>query len=138
MTQHTLSPLPIAHDRRATDSLVQVISHKLESLHGGVSEMRVSLRELTAAVTKLAVIEERQGQTSLALERAFKEIEKSGARSEVQHASAIAELKLVHARVAALELMAPAAKQTSIWVTSFVTGAAVLALMFIAGAVGLT
>lgn len=124
-------------DRRSGDSLVQVIAHKLESLHGDVGDMRAILRELTAAVTKLAVIEERQGQTSLALERAFKEIEKCSARSELQHASGVAELKLLQARVAALEIMAPAAKQTSTWVTSFVTGAAVLVLMFIAGKAGM-
>lgn len=133
----TASPNP-QFDRRSTDSVVQVIAHKLESLHGDVGDMRAILRELTAAVTKLAVIEERQGQTSLALERAFKEIEKCSARSEVQHASGVAELKLLQARVAALELLAPAAKQTSVWVTSFVTAAAVLAFMFVASKVGLT
>ena len=124
-------------DRRSTDSVVQVIAHKLESLHGDVGDMRAILRELTAAVTKLAVIEERQGQTSLALERAFKEIEKCSARSEVQHASGTAEVKLVQARVAALEVLAPASKQTSTWVTSFVTGAAVLVFLFVASKVGL-
>lgn len=131
-------PVSPPFDRRSGDSLVQVIAHKLESLHGDVGDMRTILRELTSAVTKLAVIEERQGQTSLAMERAFKEIEKCSARSEVQHASAIAELKLLQARVAAMEIMAPVTKQTSTWVTSFLTGAAVLVFLFVAGKVGLT
>lgn len=127
-----------AQERRTGDTLVQVIAHKLESLHGDVGDMRTILRELTAAVTKLAVIEERQGQTSLALERAFKEIERCGSRHDVQHASSIAELKLLQARVAAIEVMAPATKQTNVWVMAFVTGMAVLVFMFIANKVGLT
>lgn len=125
-------------ERHSGDSLVQIISHRLESLHGDVGDMRTILRELTAAVTKLAVIEERQGQTSLALERAFKEIERCGSRHDAQRASDIAEVKAIQARVANLEQSAPANKQTNVWVMAFVTGMAVLVFMFIASKAGLT
>lgn len=83
---------------RATDSLIQVIAVKLENLHADVSGMQDVLKELAAAVTKLAVIEERQGQAAQALERAFLSLEK------------------VEARIAALEKVQPLQQQTTDWV----------------------
>lgn len=125
-------------ERRSGDSLVQVISHRLESLHGDVGDMRTILRELTTAVTKLAVIEERQVQTGVSLERAFKEIERCGSHHDTQRVSDLSDLKALQIRVASLEQSAPANKQTNVWVMAFVTGIAVLVFMFIASKVGLT
>lgn len=66
------------------DADIAVISEKLIRLHGDVGDMKSILRDLTTAVTKLAVVEERQGQTSLALERAFTALEKLEKRLEEQ------------------------------------------------------
>ena len=53
-----------------------VLSVKLEALHNDVSEVKTALNKLSEAITKLALVEERQVQTAEALERAFKAIGK--------------------------------------------------------------
>lgn len=59
--------------RRSNDSGIIV---KLELLHDDVSDMKSVLKELTVAINRLAVVEERQQQTATALERAFAALEK--------------------------------------------------------------
>lgn len=53
---------------------------KLDALISDVGELKVSMKELTKAVNRLALIEERQANTSDSLSRAFKEIEKHDGR----------------------------------------------------------
>ena len=106
-------------DRRSGDSLVQVIASKLEDLHGDVGGMKAVLKELTAAVTKLAVIEERQGQASLAMERMFVLVE----RMEV--------------RIRVLEVAAPAAAQTSSWMVAGIGAVGAVIVTIIAKKLGL-
>lgn len=98
---------------------MQVIASKLESLHGDVGDMKSVLKDLTTAVTKLAIVEERQGQASLALERAFKVLEK------------------VEGRLDALEKAAPLQLQTSQWVMTAVWAAVVAVALFVAKKTGL-
>ena len=81
-------------DRRASDG----ISVHLERMHSDISDMRDGLRELAAAVSRLALVEERLGNTNQALERLFKAVE-----------------KLEH-RMVDVENQAIASKQTSRWV----------------------
>lgn len=114
-----MSQQPIAFDRRSGDSLVQVIAHKLESLHGDVGDMKQVLRDLTTAVTKLAIVEERQGQAAISLERAFKVLEK------------------VEGRLDALERREPMNTQASEWVTRAVFAAAAVAVLYVARQAGL-
>ena len=113
------------------------VERRLESIQGDMSEMRTVLRELTTAVTKLAVIEERQNQTRDELGRAFREIDKCNSGHEVRHSAEVADYKLLQLRIAALELQSPATKQTNVWVTSAMVGAVVLVAMFVAAKVGL-
>ena len=108
---------PIQH--RATDSLIQVIAVRLDNLHADVSGMRDVLKELATAVTKLAIIEERQGQAAQALERAFKVLEK------------------VETRLDSLEKSQPMQQQTTDWVKAGVWGAVCLVGYFIAKKAGL-
>lgn len=104
---------------RATDGLIQVIAVRLDNLHADVSGMRDVLKELATAVTKLAVIEERQGQAAQALERAFKVLEK------------------VEARLDALEHAQPLQQQATDWVKAGVWAAVCVTALFIAKKVGL-
>ena len=53
-----------------------VLTVKLEALHTDVTEVKSALNRLSDAITKLALIEERQAQTADALERAFRAIGK--------------------------------------------------------------
>jgi hypothetical protein len=73
-----------------------VLSHKLQTLHEDVGEMKAVLKDLTAAITKLALIEERQTQAAAAQERAFKALER------------------VEQRVSDLEAYVPANKRVSV------------------------
>lgn len=100
-----------------TDS--SVLAAKLEMLHGDVVDVKTALTELSKAITKLALVEERQAQIAEAMERAFKAIGK------------------IEDRVSALEQVAPKAKETSAWVDRFILGMIVLVMGFIGTKVGL-
>ena len=86
---------------------------KLISLHEDVTEIKGALRDLTSAITKLALIEERQSVTNAALERAF------GAISRVED------------RLTEIERLAPMNNQSRVWVERFVLALAGAALAFI-------
>lgn len=104
---------------RAEDGQVIGIAARLDSLHRDVSEMRDVLRELTSAITRLALVEERQLQTATSLERAFKALEK------------------VELRVSELEKQAPLNKQSNKWMEMMLMAVAGAALSFVAMKVGL-
>jgi len=89
------------------------LAGKLMSLHEDVSEIKGALKDLTSAITKLALIEERQTVTNAALERAFVAISR------------------VEDRLTELERLAPMNNQSRVWVELFVVALAGAALMFI-------
>lgn len=91
-----------------------VLTVKIDMLHSDVVDMKIAVNELSKAITKLALVEERQAQTADAMERAFKAIGK------------------IEDRLSALELAAPKTKETNAWVDRFI-----LALvMAVAGFIG--
>lgn len=53
---------------------------KIESISGDMVEIKQTMRELAAAVSRLAVIEERQSTTNDSITRAFKQINELGSR----------------------------------------------------------
>ena len=79
-----------------------VLATRLETLHGDVADIKSALRELTSAITKLALIEERVASTASSLERAFKTIGK------------------IEERVSSLELKAPMTDRSNAWVDRLV------------------
>lgn len=101
------------------DNNIDILAAKMEVLHQDVGEMKTVLRELTSAIAKLAVVEERQAQTAQAMERAFKAIEK------------------VESRVSRLEETAPLTKQTNLWIDRLVVGVVTAVLVFGAHKIGL-
>lgn len=68
---------------------------KIEAISGDMAEIKSSMKELANAVSRLAVIEERQTATNDAIGRAFKDIE------------------TISGRVAVLEQNQPIQKQSS-------------------------
>lgn len=100
-----------------TDS--NVLAAKLEMLHGDVVDVKTALAELSKAITKLALVEERQAQTAEALERAFKAIGK------------------IEDRLSSLEQAQPKTKETSAWVDRFILWAVMGVMGFIGAKVGL-
>ena len=53
-----------------------VLAHKVDAIHANITDMQVAMRDLTNAIIKLALVEERQSQFAIAQERAFKVLEK--------------------------------------------------------------
>lgn len=111
--------------RRVQDPQLAVISQKLSAFEDGFDEMKSDMRKMAEAVTKLAIVEERQNTDRLAQERAFKAI--SGLSEDI---------KTVVKRVEVLEVAAPAAKRTHEWVDKSLWALAGLVLMYVAKNVG--
>lgn len=100
-------------ERRKDVKELNELASKLMSLHEDVSEIKGALKDLTSAITKLALIEERQSVTNAALERAFVAISR------------------VEDRLSELERIAPMNNQSRIWVERFVIAIAGAALFFV-------
>ena len=127
---------------------MQVLATKIEGLAQDMSEMKHGIAKMADALTKLAIVEERQTQTILAQERAFKALERVEERQrqhELQCRDQDKEVRQLIAdsnerlsiRVSELEKAEPMQAQTSKWVTAAVWGAAWLLAMFVAKQLGL-
>ena len=92
---------------------------RLDRMEKAQDETRDTLREVAAAINKLAVIEERQQVASSAIERLA------------------AEQKRIDERLRTLEISEPMQAQTAEWVKNAVWAAASAAAMFAAGKLGL-
>ncbi len=92
---------------------LEVVDAKLGAMRDDVSEIKRALTKMSEAITKLALIEQQQSQTSSSLERAFSVIGK------------------VEARVAKLEQAQPNHARIADWVDRAVIAlaGAALALM---------
>lgn len=91
----------------------QTLDVRLDMLHADVGEIKSALGRLSEAIIKLALIEERQAQSSASLERAFKSLER------------------VEARVAALEHANINSKRTSGWIDKLVTAAVGIVILLV-------
>ena len=107
------------------DSDINVVITRLGLLSEDVGELKETLRAIASAVTRLALVEERQMQTNEALSRAFKALDKLDIK-----------LVSVEQRIGSLERMQPQQQQTSAWVTTMLWAAAGAAVMFVAKKVG--
>lgn len=125
-----------AQDRRHTDTVVGVLVQRIDGLCGDVGEMKTGMTRLADAMTKLAVVEERQTQTILAQERAFGALERVEERQRLHERSCAVQDKEVRGliadsaerlggRIAELEKAEPMQAQTSKWVTAAVWGVVV-------------
>ena len=135
-------------NRRAEDKNVHVLATKIEGLAQDMSEMKHGITKMADALTKLAVVEERQTQTILAQERAFKALERVEERQhthelvckdqdkEVRQLIADSNERL-SGRVAELEKAEPMQEQTGKWVMAAVWGAAGMLALFVAKQLGL-
>ena len=61
-------------ERRMSEVEINKMANRLDTLHADVAEMKSALRDLTSAINKLAIIEERQSAISTSIDRAFKAI----------------------------------------------------------------
>ena len=135
-------------NRRESDKNVQVLATKIEDLARDMSEMKHGIAKMANALTKLAIVEERQTQTILAQERAFKALERVEERQrqhelqcrdqeEVLRQLIADSNERLSARVGELEKAEPMQEQTGKWVMAAVWGAAGLLALFVAKQLGL-
>ena len=121
---------------------MQVLATKIEGLAQDMSEMKHGIAKMADALTKLAIVEERQTQTILAQERAFKALERVEERQRTHELVCKDQEKGLRqliadsnerlaARVGELEKAEPMQAQTSKWVTAGVWGALALLASFI-------
>ena len=100
-------------ERRVSGSEITLLSLKFDVMHNDVAEIKGAMRELTSAITKLALIEERITVTTSAQQRAF---------------DAIRELEN---RVGVLEQKVPLNDKTTVWIDRTVLAIVGATLMFI-------
>ncbi len=67
----------------------EVLAVRLDLLHEDVGEIKTALGKLSDAITKLALVEQSQLQTTAALERAFNAIERVEMRLEKLEESSV-------------------------------------------------
>lgn len=84
---------------------LDILAVKLEALHGDVGEIKSALSEMSKAITKLALVEQQQGQITSSLERAFRAIGKVEDR-----------ITALEERTASLEKLQPQHSETAKWV----------------------
>jgi chromosome segregation ATPase len=96
-----------------------LIAHRLNELHQDVAELKTALLAVSAAITKLALVEERQTQASASLGRAFDLLEK------------------LEGRIAKLEQAQPEQARAAIWIDRGLTAAATAAVVYVAKHSGL-
>lgn len=99
---------------------MDILAVRLGALHEYVGEIKIALGKLSDAITKLALVEQQQTQTALALERAFTALDK------------------LEKRVDTLERKSPTHDRAARWVDQAVLGAVIVILLFVAKKVGLT
>jgi hypothetical protein len=109
------------------DPNMLVVAARLKTFEASFDEMRGDMRKMAEAVTKLAIVEERQTTATAAQDRAFKAI------SEVQ-----ADVRIVATRISTLELAGVNSKRTSAWIDRAVTAVVALVFFLIAHKAGLT
>lgn len=112
------------------DTTVKIVADRLQSLHQDVNElkdsMRESMKEMSSAVTKLVLLEERNTQTVRLIERAMKELDDQ----KVEHN------KLVD-KVNNLAEQAPLNRQTNRMIDALIYAVVGGVLMFIGKQVGI-
>ena len=128
--------------KRTDDGVIDVLAERVEGLCSDMGEMKIGIAKMADALTKLAIVEERQTQTILAQERAFQALERVEERQrqrELQCRDQEKEVRQLIAdsnerlsiRVSELEKAEPMQAQTSKWVTAGVWGALALLASFL-------
>lgn len=105
---------------------MQLIGHRVALLEEHHDEMKTVLKELTVAINKLAIVDERQVQSISNIQK----LTDDGERIRVK-------LEDMSKRIVTVEHTISQHKQTNQWVIEAVKGMAILAALFVAKQVGL-
>ena len=112
------------------ETTVKIVADRIQSLHEDVNElkdsMRESMKEMSSAVTKLVLLEERNTQTVKLIERAMKELDDQ----KVEHGK-------LQDKVDKLSEQAPLNKQTNRMIDTLIYAVVGGVLMFIGKKLGM-
>ena len=112
------------------ETTVKIVADRIQSLHEDVNElkdsMRESMKEMSSAVTKLVLLEERNTQTVKLIERAMKELDDQ----KVEHGK-------LQDKVDKLSEQAPLNKQTNRMIDALIYAVVGGVLMFIGKKLGM-
>lgn len=120
------------------DPRIDLLEHRVNSINEAHDEIKDVLKELTVAIHKLVIVDERQVQAALAMDRLSKEIDRVERKVDDNKRAADKSIERMGERIGPLELAVPQQRQVSQWVNGAVVGMAVLAAMFVASKAGLT
>ena len=98
---------------------IERLTHHIQRIREDQHAMRAAIERMSEAVTRLALVEERQAAASTAIERLVQSIER------------------LDERLRRLEVSEPMQTKAAEWVQSAVWAAAAAAVMFVAGKAGL-
>ena len=98
---------------------IERMTHHIARIREDQHAMRTAIERMSEAVTRLALVEERQAATSQAIGRVMETVEK------------------IELRVRSLEIAEPMQAKAAEWVQSAVWAAAAAAVMFMAAKAGL-
>lgn len=113
-------------EHRTSDPILAAWNERMSVLHADIAEMKSAIKEVAQALTKLALVEERQTHQSAALERAFKAVEIQGEKIEK-----------IDSRVIELEKREPNQQRTSEWVDRAVWAIAAFTAAMVASKLGM-
>jgi hypothetical protein len=117
---------PDKQERRMQDPNMMIVAARLESFEASFDDLKGDMRKMAEAVTKLAVMEERQVSANHAQERAFNAIKR------VED-----DVIAVRTKVSALEIAGVDSKRTSAWIDRAVLAIVLAVALFVAAKVGL-
>ena len=118
------------NERRESDPIIKLIAQKVEKVESSVDK-------LTEAITKLAVIDERQINDRQTLERAFLAIQKSDERWLAMFKESHDSMNRLENRVDSLERQEPEMLQVIKWVKTALWSAAAFAVYVVIAKLGL-
>lgn len=122
--------LNLAEETIMDETTVKIVADRLQSLHEDVNElkdsMRESMKEMSSAVTKLVLLEERNTQTVKLIERAMKELDDQ----KIEHGK-------LQDKVDKLAEQAPLNRQTNRMIDALIYAVVGGVLMFIGKKLGL-
>lgn len=98
---------------------IERLTHHIQRIRDDQHAMRAAIEKMSEAVTRLALVEERQSAASTAIERLVQSIER------------------LDERLRRLEISDPLQARSSEWIMNAVWAAAAAAVMFMAGKAGL-
>lgn len=114
-----------ANDMTGSPEAAAILA-RLDAMQSDMGEMKITMRQVSESMAKLAVVEERQSNATQALERAFAEITRMQGKADT-----------MQARIEVLESEKSEHKAVKVWVDRAIWAIVAAASMYAAKKIGL-